>query len=169
MGGIRTNKNMLICSGIIPKYNKTGVDVKVVRPERTFWEKITILHQEANRPNTKNIPHRYSRHYYGVYQIIHSQYYGNAIKEIQLLEKVVNFKKGFYPNNSAKYEEAMQGNLKLVPDEYRFTELKNDYSAMEEMLFGNIPKFEDILLKLKEVEDYINELCKEQCKIPAIA
>ncbi len=110
-------------------------------PERTFREKITILHQEANRPHTKNIPHSYSRHYYDVYQIIHSQYYDNAIKEIHFLEKVVNFKKRVHPNNSAKYEEAMQGNLKLVPDEYRFTELKNDYSAMEEMLFGNIPKF----------------------------
>lgn len=38
-----------------------------VRPERTFWEKATILHQEANRPSEKPMPSRYSRHYYDMY------------------------------------------------------------------------------------------------------
>ena len=33
-----------------------------VSPERTFWEKATILHHEANRPEHLDMPQRYSRH-----------------------------------------------------------------------------------------------------------
>ena len=37
--------------------------------ERTFWEKATILHHEANRPEHLEMPQRYSRHYYDLYRM----------------------------------------------------------------------------------------------------
>ena len=40
--------------------------VLTVSPERTFWEKATILHKEAFRTNGR-FPSRYSRHYYDLY------------------------------------------------------------------------------------------------------
>ena len=43
--------------------------VLTVKPTRTFWEKVTILHHEANRPSTSKIPDRYSRHYYDLYMM----------------------------------------------------------------------------------------------------
>ena len=36
--------------------------ILTVAPERTFWEKATILHHEANRPESSEMPQRYSRH-----------------------------------------------------------------------------------------------------------
>jgi hypothetical protein len=52
-------------SEAFPKYFKQ-VDCKVhaIQAERTFWEKATILHQEAHRPEDSPQPLRYSRHYY---------------------------------------------------------------------------------------------------------
>ena len=44
--------------------------MKAIRAERTFWEKATILHQEAHRPKEKIQPPRYSRHYYEVEKTI---------------------------------------------------------------------------------------------------
>ena len=38
------------------------IAVRTVLPERTFWEKATILHHEANRPKELGIPKRYARH-----------------------------------------------------------------------------------------------------------
>ncbi len=38
--------------------------VRVIRAERTFREKATILHHEAHRPEGSPQPPRYSRHYY---------------------------------------------------------------------------------------------------------
>ena len=36
--------------------------ILTVAPERTFWEKATILNHEANRPEHLEMPQRYSRH-----------------------------------------------------------------------------------------------------------
>ena len=66
--------------------------VVTVTPERSFWEKITILHQEANRPEGKRMLPRYSRHYYDVYQMGNSPVKENALHDIALLQKVVDFK-----------------------------------------------------------------------------
>ncbi|MDD5170574.1 MAG: nucleotidyl transferase AbiEii/AbiGii toxin family protein, partial [Syntrophales bacterium] len=38
--------------------------VKVLAPERTFWEKATMLHAGYHRPPDKEIPLRLSRHFY---------------------------------------------------------------------------------------------------------
>lgn len=40
--------------------------VRAIKAERTFWEKVTILHHEAHRPGGSVQPARYSRHYYDV-------------------------------------------------------------------------------------------------------
>ncbi|MFN0104857.1 MAG: nucleotidyl transferase AbiEii/AbiGii toxin family protein [Bryobacteraceae bacterium] len=41
--------------------------VKAIEAERTFWEKATILHEQAHRPGVP--PSRYSRHYYDLYKL----------------------------------------------------------------------------------------------------
>ncbi len=43
--------------------------VRTIAVERTFWEKATILHQEAHRGPDKPLPPRYSRHYYDMYRL----------------------------------------------------------------------------------------------------
>ncbi len=43
-------------------FEQKSTFVRTVSPERTFWEKATILHQEANRPENLRMPLRYSRH-----------------------------------------------------------------------------------------------------------
>ena len=48
-------------------FKQKEVSVLTVAPERTFWEKVTILHHEANRPEHLSMPERYSRHYYDLY------------------------------------------------------------------------------------------------------
>ena len=47
-------------------FQHPSTEILTVMPERTFWEKVTILHKEAFRTNG-NFPSRYSRHYYDLY------------------------------------------------------------------------------------------------------
>lgn len=139
-------------------FDQGKTEVLTVLPERTFWEKATILHQEANRPEHLNMPARYSRHYYDLYRMADTSIKQSAFESIDLLEKVVEFKIKFYPRNWAKYHEAKPGTLKLVPLKYRFSDLKKDYQNMKDMLYGDIPEFEDIIERLKLLEDEINNL-----------
>ena len=125
--------------------NKPFTEVLTVKPSRTFWEKVTILHLEANRPDTSPIPSRYSRHYYDVLMISELISKDELIQDVELLEKVVEFKQKFYPRGWARYDLARPGTLRLVPDEYRLKELEKDYKSMQDMLFGEKPTFDYIM------------------------
>lgn len=97
-------------------------------PERTFWEKATILHHEANRPEHLSMPQRYSRHYYDLYCMAKSPVKEKAFARLDLLQKVVDFKMKFYPRAWARYPEAVPATLKLLPPSYRLGALQEDYS-----------------------------------------
>ncbi len=141
-------------AGDVIKVKTFGVNT--VKAERTFWEKATILHREANRPQSKNMPGRYSRHYYDLYMLGNSRVKGEATQSKELLARVVEFKNKFYKDSWAKYEECLNGNLKLVPPIFRMEELAKDYMGMKEMLYGEIPVFEDIVAYLNELEKELN-------------
>lgn len=85
--------------------------------ERTFWEKLTILHKIANFPEEKILPVRYARHLYDVYNMGNSWVKESAFKRKELLEKDITFKQKFYYAKSAHYETATLGTIMLVPGE----------------------------------------------------
>lgn len=133
-------------------------DVRCASVERSFWEKATILHHEANRPKELLMPRRYSRHYYDLYVIAHSEYKDSAFSQIDLLKKVAKFKMKFYPRKWAEYENAKIGTLKLVPPEYRLKALREDYENMEGMFYSDFPDFDKLMKYICELEKEINLL-----------
>lgn len=124
---------------VVPFGPELSTTVRTASPERTFWEKATILHQEANRPEGKAMPRRYSRHYYDMYRLGHSFVLGRAVAQPGLLEQVVRFKEKFYRTPWAKLADARPGTLRLAPPKGRLDELAADYASMRPMLFGSYP------------------------------
>lgn len=133
-----------------------SIQVSAIKPERTFWEKLTILHAEAHRPETKPMPPRYSRHYYDTYQLAINPSVNHALNDMAMLQQVVEFKQRFYPSSWANYETAVAGTFKLSPSEHHLLKLKQDYKEMGEMIFGVKPTFEEMLETLAAVELQIN-------------
>ena len=131
--------------------------VATAAPERTFWEKATILHQEANRPEGKAMPKRYARHYYDMYKLGHSDVAEKAIAQPELLAKVVAFKEKFYRTPWSKLPDAKPGTLKLSPQPERLAELEADYKSMRPMIFGDVPAFGEINTFMGELEARIND------------
>ena len=125
--------------------------------ERSFWEKATILHQEAFRPEGSMVPERYSRHYYDLYCMANTDVKNNAIRQPDLLEEVARFKQKFYPRKWARYDLAKIGSLKLVPAGHSIDRLEADYSKMRSMIYGEYPSFEEILSGIELLEIDINK------------
>jgi hypothetical protein len=128
--------------------------VIAITAERTFWEKATILHQQAHRKSA--MPQRYSRHYYDMYKLAGSAIKHAALADLQLLQDVVTFKQRFYPSRWARYEDARPGTFRLIPAAERMAELRQDYRDMEVMIFGDLPAFDDLIDTLRRLEDEIN-------------
>lgn len=142
---------------VYPHIFKEKIEIRTVAPERTFWEKATILHHEAHRPKSSGIPRRYARHYYDLYKLANSPIRESAIRDLELMKRVTEFKIKFYPRKWAKYEDVLSGKIRLLPNEYRFTKIQEDYDAMQEMIYGDYPTFAEMLKGLEELENAINK------------
>ena len=130
--------------------------VRALSPERTFWEKAMILHQEAHR-ETGPMPRRYSRHYYDVVKIYRSPIGERAVANLGLMEEVRTFTEAFYNRAWARFKEAKPGSFRLYPNEDHIDGLRKDYAEMGKMIFDkNAPSFDDILAALTEIEGRIN-------------
>jgi predicted nucleotidyltransferase component of viral defense system len=135
-------------------FDDADCPVVAINAERTFWEKATILHQQAHRASP--MPPRYSRHYYDMYKLAGSSIKDAALADSALLKDVVTFKRRFYPSRWARYEDAKPGTFKLIPAAERSAELRRDYRDMEIMIFVDVPTFDEITDALRCLESEIN-------------
>jgi predicted nucleotidyltransferase component of viral defense system len=141
--------------------SQKNVCVRTVEPIRTFYEKLLILHRESNRTNNQ-YPQRYSRHYYDVYQMINSRVKEKSFIELDLLRDVVEFKKKVYPSKWANYDGIYLGNIILVPNEKTIKIFEKDYQSMKNMIFGDVPKFSEIINTIGNYELELNNLIKQK-------
>jgi hypothetical protein len=132
------------------------VGVVALLAERTFWEKVTILHAEHHRAADKAMPGRYSRHYYDVAMLARGPIKTAALADKELLAQVVRHKETFYPSAWARYDLARPGSLKVMPGESRIAALRRDYRDMRMMIFGEPPRFEGVMETLAELERELN-------------
>ena len=138
-------------------FKNKSVELRTTTAERTFWEKATILHQEALRPEGSIIPARYSRHYYDLYCMSKTNIKDAAIAQPELLEEVARFKNKFYPRGWARYDLAKVGTLHLLPAKHSLPRLRQDYADMRGIIFGEYPTFEEIMEGIAELEKEINQ------------
>ena len=139
-------------------FKQSGTVVSVVDVERTFWEKVTILHKTASSYEQKGIPIRYARHYYDLYQMSRSRVKEDAFSRKELLEQDVKFKLKFYYAKNASYETAQFGTVRLVPSEAAIKDLSIDYEHMKDMIYGEKPSFDEIMKSIATLETEINGL-----------
>lgn len=137
------------------KFGDTSVSVRTTTPERTFWEKITILHREAFRPEGSPLPHRMSRHYYDIYRMAKLGILDQALHDPGLLNQVAAFKAKFYPQRWAHYDLAKLGTLRLTLPDYNLKSLQRDYAAMTGMIYGERPEFEDLMIEIAKIEQRV--------------
>ena len=138
-------------------FKRPAARVYTVAPERTFWEKATILHREAMRTPERGLPPgRYSRHYYDLWCLCQSCVKAKALADIPLLDAVVAFKRKFYRCNWAHYERATAKEIMLNPPEHALAALEADYRHMQNMIFGPRPAFSEILETIRHLESEIH-------------
>jgi predicted nucleotidyltransferase component of viral defense system len=135
--------------------------VTVLGAERTFWEKVTLLHYECNVGVSAKFE-RKSRHWYDVYRLSKMEIGRTALNDTELLKDVVKHKIAFYNKKGANYEHCVECKIKLVPNEELRTVLERDYKKMvnEGMFHADIPDFKAIIDEVKQLELRINSAAK---------
>jgi len=133
--------------------------VNVLSPQRTFWEKATLIHVECNRNKLKANADRLSRHWYDLVMLAQHPLGKAALSNKELLNNVVKHKQVFFSAPYANYDACLANEFRLVPDDTLTTELQRDYKAMTNagMMYGESLSFDRIMDKIHEIENVINE------------
>jgi len=140
------------------QFQVRNTTVNAISPERTFWEKATILHREHYRCEAgKPVSERIFRHYHDVVVISKHPRGLAALKDLALLEQVVAHKRRFFREGGAHYELAKKGTLRLAPSPKLEGNLRKDYEKMREMYFGREPEFDAVMNDVRRLEETFNK------------
>ena len=124
--------------------------VPTVNPERTFLEKIFLLHEEFHRPQEKMRVDRLSRHLYDVYQLSKAGVSDKAINDKELYETIVAHRYKFARIGGVNYNNHNPKTLNPVPPPELMDNWEKDYAKMlEDMIYEEEkPTFADLIENL---------------------
>lgn len=148
------------CGDDIPDIDLTVPGVTVVDAERTFWDKIVILHGRRRwfeiRGTLLGGGHRVSRHYYDVHELMKSNAGKDTAKDLKLGADCVAHARMFFNRPDFDLESAHPPTFALVPEGDMYDELRRDYAAMAAMIFGDAPTFESVIESVASLQQAIN-------------
>lgn len=139
------------------KFAQNPINIPTVNPERTFLEKIFLLHEEFQRPSEKIRVNRLSRHLYDIYQLSKTDFANKAINDQQLYESIVKHRQIFTRVGGVNYNLHQPKTINPIPHTGLLDDWKKDYKTMQEqMIFGDSPSFEKMIDELRKFTTRIN-------------
>jgi Nucleotidyl transferase AbiEii toxin, Type IV TA system len=134
--------------------------ITAISPERTYLEKLLILHgAHCGYRDAQHLPtdkDRISRHYYDVAVITATETGKSALSDMELLGAVRNHNLVAFRQGWKKFEEAVSGSLRLVPQPALQAVIGKDYEDMQGMILGEAPDFMWVMEQVERAEAEIN-------------
>ena len=128
--------------------------------ERTFWDKIIILHGVKkwfeNRGVLRALGQRVSRHYYDVHRILQSDLGTRAVADRALAADCAAHARMFFNSPGLGLNSAAPGTFSLTPTEGMIGELRRDYGRMAGMIIGDAPGFDEVMASIGALETELN-------------
>lgn len=144
----------------LPDLDLAVTNVRTVRPERTFWDKVVILHGlrqwHERRSELRHGGQRVSRHYYDVHQLMQSAQISEWLANQQLARDCVRHARLFFGSTDLGLATAEPGTFTLVPTQGMRDALAKDYEAMTGMVFGQVPPLSHVFESVATLERTIN-------------
>ena len=144
----------------VPRLRLSAEHVTTVVAERTFWDKIIILHGVRNwferRGVLRGQGQRVSRHYYDVHRIFRSELGARAVANRPLATDCVAHARMFFNSPDLGLDRAAPGTLSLTPTDEMLEDLRRDYGRMAGMIIGDPPGFSEVMASIAALENELN-------------
>ncbi len=136
-------------------------NVVTIDAERTFWDKVVILHGQRRwferRGELRRQGQRVSRHYYDIYRLLRSDVGQRAARDLNLAKDCARHARMFFNSSDLDLATAHPGTFALSPLLEMDTQLRRDYTAMAGMIFGDVPEWETIVETIRQFEEQVNK------------
>lgn len=134
---------------------------RVMKMERTFWEKATAIHVFCRQAKMRG--NRFARHWHDLLRLAATERIQTSLANKSWLEQVVRHKTMFFQEKDQAgvpidYRECLNGHLCLVPDGAACETLREDYNSMiqDGILLAQAPKFDAVLEQCARLQADIN-------------
>lgn len=136
-----------------------AIYIPVVNPERTFLEKIFLLHEEFQKRKEKIRTNRLSRHLYDIEVLSRTRYAELALEDRELFDTIVKHRSTFTPISGIDYTKHEPRNISIIPPESIMHQWEQDYGEMKEtMIYDPSLSFNELIKKLCELQNRINNI-----------
>lgn len=141
------------------RWERCIFDVRAVLPERTFLEKIFLLHEEFSKPAENIRVERMSRHMYDIGQILLTPIAERALNDEQLYCQVIQHRKTFIGLRGFDYDKLFPSSLSILPPESVLDAWRSDYEQMRlHMIYGESIPFDELIEQLRTLNGHIRNL-----------
>lgn len=136
-----------------------NINIPTVNPERTFLEKIFLLHEEFQQPKEKIKVDRLSRHLYDIEKIMDTEFGEKALADKNLYQHIVEHRRTVTPLRGLDYANHAPDRINMIPPDNMIQEWKKDYEQMQQsMIYRESLSFDKLMERLKILRSRINQM-----------
>ena len=133
--------------------------VNAVVPERTFLEKIFLLHEEFAKPDESMRTERMSRHLYDLERMYSAGIAEKTFAYEGLWKDIVEHRRVFIGLKGFDYNTLSPEKIHIMPPEHAINEWRQDYETMREsMIYGDSLPFNKLMDRIRQLNKLINNL-----------
>jgi hypothetical protein len=134
-------------------------EIPTVLPQRTFLEKIFLLHEEFSQEPEKIRITRLSRHLYDLERLMDTEHGIASLQDKELYNNIVAHREKFNPLRGLDYGNHTPDKIKIIPPQTVIKEYENDYSEMAKfMIYGEALTFDRLVKRISDLQIKINEI-----------
>lgn len=159
MEPIEERKINSILSESFPQQSFVAVPftITTVLPQRTFLEKIFLLHEEFSQEIEKIRIDRLSRHLYDLEKLMDTEHGIEALKNTGLYNNIVAHREKFNPLRGLDYSNHIPSKISIIPPDGLIKDYVRDYEAMTSfMIYGEPLNFQSLMKRIWELQTRIN-------------
>jgi predicted nucleotidyltransferase component of viral defense system len=136
-----------------------NISIATVNPERTFLEKIFLLHEEFQQEAEKIKVYRKSRHLYDLEKLMDTEFGVKALADKNLYQHIVEHRRTITPLRGIDYANHSPDRINPIPPDEMMAEWKKDYEEMRQyMIYRESLSFDKLIERLSELKTRINKL-----------
>lgn len=140
-------------------FSTKSFKIQTVLPQRTFLEKIFLLHEEFSQDSDRMRTERLSRHLYDLEKLMDTEYGKAALEDKELFDHIINHRKKFNAIRGFDYSNHKKGKIKIIPPNEAIKEWEKDYNTMKEnMIYGESLDFNSLIKRIKELQNRVNQI-----------
>ncbi|MCU0440746.1 MAG: nucleotidyl transferase AbiEii/AbiGii toxin family protein [Raineya sp.] len=123
--------------------------IPTVLPQRTFLEKIFLLHEEFSQDPEKIRIDRLSRHLYDLVRLMDTEHGIAALQDKELYNNIIAHREKFNPLRGHDYCNYTPDKIKIIPPDTVIKEYEKDYSEMSKfMIYGEALTFDRLVKRI---------------------